>query len=227
LNLADQLDEEGLHGEAAEVRALADEVAKTITDLTADEAQVAAGPTVLLTADGDANLGHIEEGLGSVAAQLRAAGATSEADEVTSIQRQLASELARMEADGVTAADVAELAAFHDELLGLADQLDAEGYSQEAAELRELAGELADEISLLSGEEGEADAVAGDTEGVADETELLEAALAAGRAERSATADYTDSAVTQPIAGETGMSIAQRDTPSRVELTAIPTGRVG
>jgi hypothetical protein len=204
LDLADRLDAEGLHEEAAEARALAAEVAQTIADLTADEAAADIEPASALGTADDSGLRAIHSDLAVIAAQVAAAGDPASAAELMRIHGELGDELTRMESEGVTAASIAELASFRDQLLGIADQLDAEGLHSEAAAVRTLAAAMDQEIADLAAQDESAEEAAGDEVAAADEAALIRAASAAGQTEGT---------------------LAQRDTSARVAVASVPSGR--
>jgi peptidoglycan hydrolase CwlO-like protein len=135
------------------------------------------------------------------------------ADEIAGVETKLAADLARMAANGVTGADIAELMALHDQLDGIADELDAEGLHEQAAEVRELAAELAEVIAELAQQEATEEAGANNGSEAAADRAVVEKALAAAAADRVREAQ------------DEAAATVGRDPSTRTPVVSIPTGR--
>jgi hypothetical protein len=95
-----------------------------------------------LTVEEDGQMREAEALLETAARELDAEGDPIEAAEVRELEAELDAVLRDMEAEGVSAADVSELRAIRDQMTDLADVLEAEGHTSEAAELRAAAAAI-------------------------------------------------------------------------------------
>jgi hypothetical protein len=239
LDTANHLDSLGLNAAAAQARLLAARVAEITSSVTHVEAQSfhelgGSAPTVL-SADDINLMEEIEDGLTALSDQVAEHGDPVLAHELTLVQDDLAEDLARMREEFVTEADFAEGTVAHDQLVGVAELLDAEGLEADAAQAWALAAELSDVIAELTISHIPAEAAAGHAVVVAADEHLVEVARSAAGADRERVAEggIPAGAASLFAAGAGGSPAptlvsapAERNPLARTPVASVPTGRL-
>jgi hypothetical protein len=239
LNIADDLDTGGLHDQAAQLRELAGEISGVMVAAAKQEAAAAheAGveTTTPLTAAEAAELDREAAGFTQIAAEVAAEGDSRLAAKLTADEQALEALEARVKADGVDEADITELTALHDDLIGIADELEAEGDFDAAARVRGLAADLAATIAEMAAEQAAAEDAAGNPVAAEDDRAVEARAEAAEAADRAReTLDMRiDASSEAPLRAAAALGSASpqpsvaRNVVARTEVTSIPTGRAG